>query len=118
MYNLIFKLSDKFAWGDMLTQIAIPAIQQIINNCAFVISDTYGISMTYLLKEDSELHEAFCKDILNIPADKLFGWLIIDSIEACCNLEAIHDFINLRGEIEREMRKGKSHNEAITEWYK
>lgn len=111
-------ISEKLGWGDMFATIAVPAIEQMINNYAFVTSDMYGMSLADLLDEDGELHESFTKDVLKMPADNLFSWLILDSIEACYYLDAIQDFVNLRGEIEAEMRKGKTHNDAIVEWYK
>ena len=90
--TLAIKLSDKLGWGDMLSQIALPAIQEII-----YIS---GESAEELLKIDD--------------SDVIFAFLAgLDAEQS-----DIISLLMVRGEIEDYMRKGMSHTEAMNEWWK
>lgn len=111
---LIQKLSKILNWGQMKADVAIPAIERIINNYAYVITEVYGIDLT-----DPELEKCFEKDIVTIPADCLFSYLIISSVNDLDKDEDIAMFKSLRREIENEMIVHHlSYQEAIKEWFK
>lgn len=98
----------------MKADVAIPAIERIINNYAYIISDVYGVDLT-----DPELERVFQKDIVTMPADCLFSYLIINSVDDVCKREDIAMFISLRREIENEMIvHNLPYREAIKEWFK
>lgn len=110
--KLHLAISDKLGWGNMLESVALPAIDRIITNYSNVLFEMYGVS-----KED--LHEDWLEyDMLRIPADYLFGYLYISSIDDCYNKELCDMFRSLRLEIEQEMLRGASYQEAIDEWFK
>lgn len=110
--NLYLAISDKLGWGEMPASVAIPAIHRIIINYSNVLFEMYGVS-------EEDLHEDWLEyDMLRIPADFLFGYLHIASIDDCYNQEMCEMFRSLRGEIEQEMFKGASYQEAINEWFK
>ena len=111
---LIQKISKILNWGQMKADVAIPAIERIINNYAFVITEVYGIDLT-----DPELDKVFQKDIVTLPADCLFSYLIIGSVDDACKHEDIAMFKSLRREIEYEMIVHHlPYREAINEWFK
>lgn len=115
--NLHLAISNKLGWGDMLASVAMPAIDRIINNYVNIQSEIYGITAEDIW-EDGEFSEGIKKDILNVPADYLFGYLYISSINNCYNKELCNMFRSLRWEIEQEMFHGASYQEAIDEWFK
>ena len=107
--HLHLAISDKLGWGDMLAEIALPAIDRIVNNFANVSMEMYGVP-------EAELH--LDEVMLKMEADVLFSYLITSSIEDHYSLKDIHDFINLRGEIEYGLRCGYDYKSAIAEWFK
>lgn len=110
--NLHLAISNKLGWGDMLASVAMPAIDRIITNYSNVLFEMYGVS-------EEDLHEDWLEyDMLRIPADYLFGYLYISSIDDCYNKELCNMFRSLRWEIEQEMFHGASYQEAIDEWFK
>ena len=112
---LINKISKILNWGQMKADVAIPAIERIVNNYAYLLSEVYGVD----LLSDPELEKCFEKDIVTMPADCLFSYLIIDSIDDSCSQEEIAMFKSLRREIENEMIVHHlPYREAINEWFK
>lgn len=110
--DLQLAIRNKLGWGDMLASVAMPAVDRIITNYSNILFEMYGVG-----KED--LHEDWLEyDMLRIPADYLFGYLYISSIDDCYNKELCDLFRSLRWEIEREMFNGASYQEAINEWFK
>lgn len=102
-------ISNKLGWGDMLAEIALPAIDRIINGFANTSMEMYGIS-------ESELHLE--ETMPKTDADVLFTYLLVQTVEDKYSLEDLHLFISLRGEIEDYMRHGDDYQTAINEWYK
>ena len=110
--DLQLAIRDKLGWGDMLASVAMPAINRIITNYSNVLFDMYGVS-------EEDLHQDWLKyDMLRIPADYLFGYLHIASIDDCYDQETCNMFRSLRWEIEQEMFHGSSYQEAMDEWFK
>jgi len=107
--QLHLAISAKLGWGDMLAEIALPAVDRIVNNFANVSMEMYGMS-------EAELH--LYEVMPKMEANVLFSYLLTSSVEDHYSLKEIHDFINLRGEIENDMRHGIPHQEAIAEWFK
>lgn len=91
----------------MFVSIAVPAIQQILNNFISNISDATGDCYDY--------EEAASFILEKLTSDEIFG-LLIETLFT--PYEDLQLFISLRGEIEHEMLNGKSYSEAIAEWYK
>ena len=109
---LIQKIAKILNWGQMKADVAIPAIERIINNYAYVVSEVYGVDLT-----DPELERVFQKDIITMPADNLFSYLLISSINE--KWENVVMFVSLRREIENEMIVHHlPYREAIKEWFK
>jgi hypothetical protein len=109
MYQFIhlhLAISEKLWWGDMLSFIALPAIQQILENAAEQCSAQIEEPVGYKHIED---------DILAMSADDLFCCLLPDD---CYTPKDKHDFECMRFEIEYDMRHGVDYQKAITEWYK
>ena len=90
----------------MLTKIALPAIQRILENAAKQCSSQMEEPVGYESIED---------DLLTMSAEDLFTLLY--SPEHLSEEEQ-HQFVSLRWEIENEMRHGVDYQNAITEWYK
>lgn len=114
--SLYLAISDKLGWGAMLASVAIPAINKIINNYVNIESEIYGITVEDIW-ENGEFSEGIKKDILNIPADYLFGYLYIASIDDCYDQESCYMFRSLRWDIEREMFNGSPYWVAIDKWF-
>ena len=90
--NLHLAISDKLGWGAMLASVAIPAIDKIIESTGIQdinVLDQYLASELFIY--------------LGHPFD---------------HLPEIKEFMNLRWEIEHEMFRGASYQEAINEWFK
>ena len=104
--DLHLAISDKLGWGDMLAKIALPAIQQILENAAEQCSAQIEEPVGYELLED---------DILAMSSDALFTLLYSSKH---LSEEGQHLFLSLRGEIEACMRHGYNYQEAIAEWFK
>ena len=102
-------ISNKLGWGDMLAEIALPAIDRIINGFANMSMEMYGTP-------ESELHLE--KTMPKEDADVLFTYLLTQSVEDKYSLEDLQLFISLREEIEAYMRKGDDYQTAINEWFK
>ena len=102
-------ISNKLGWGDMLAEIALPAIQVIINSFANISMEMYGIS-------ESKLH--LDEVMPRMEADNLFSFLLLSSVEDGYSHKDLQLFISLRGEIEDYMRHGCNYQEAIAEWFK
>lgn len=90
--NLHLAISKKLGWGAMLASVALPAISRIIE-----VSEIQDVKV---LDKFSDTELFTC---LGFP----FHYL-----------SEIKDFQNLRSEIEREMFRGASYDEAIKEWFK
>lgn len=97
-------ISEKLGWGDMLAEIALPAIQQILDNCAKECSMQIEEPVGYETLED---------DILRMDGDDLFAHLI----EVGDPREDYLLIVALRGEIEADMRMGFSYKTAIIAEY-
>ena len=107
--DLHLAISNKLGWGDMLAEIALPAIQQIINGFANITMEMYGTPETELHLEET---------MPKMDVDVLFTYLLTQSIEDGYSLKDLRMFISLRGEIEDYMRHGCNYQEAIAEWFK
>lgn len=109
MYQFIslhLAISDKLGWGDMLAEIALPAIQQILENAAKQRSAQMEKPVGY---------ESIQDDLLAMSAEDLF--VLLCSSERLWEWER-HLFLSLRGEIETRMRNGDDYQTAINEWFK
>lgn len=115
--NLHLAIGMKLGWGEMPASVAIPAINRIINNYVNIENEIYGITVEDVC-ENGEFSEGIKRDILNIPAEYLFGYLYISSIDDCYDQESCHMFRSLRWEIEREMFNGSPYWVAIDKWFK
>ena len=104
--HLHLAISEKLGWGDMLAEIALPAIQQILENAAEQCSAQIEEPVGYELLED---------DILAMSSDALFTLLYSPKH---LSEEEQHTLLSLRGEIEDYMRRGYNHTTAIAEWFK
>lgn len=92
-FDVTLELSKKLNWGKMMSQIALPAIDAIIDFAHHI-----GITDEYLLTLDG---------------NDIFGLLAGDVTAEDCE-----KFISLRCEIEEYMMNGDSYTEAISEWWK
>lgn len=102
-------ISDKLGWGDMLAEIALPAIDTIVSHYIGLISDATGD----VLRPD---HAAeFLINHWN--SDSIFGLLWLNELGYEDSSE-LAQFISLRGKIETDMRHGYNYQEAIAEWFK
>ena len=90
----------------MLPKIALPAIQQILENAAKQCSKNIEEPVGYELLED---------DINAMSADDLFCCLLSKD---CYTPKDKYDFECMRFEIEYDMRHGVDYQNAITEWFK
>lgn len=101
-------MSIHLGWSDILSQVAMPAIEKIVANHSWMCSEATNDELT----EDQAVD-----DLLHWEPDYVFGLLGSDDFRWLGSEdEAL--FISLRGEIEDEMRSGSSYQEAIDEWYK
>ena len=101
-------MSLHLGWGDMLSQVAMPAIEQIVANHSWMCSEVTNDDLT----EDQAVD-----DLLHWDSDDVFGLLGSDNV-FWLGSEEESLFISLRNEIEAEMRSGASYQEAIAEWWK
>ena len=109
--NLHLAISKKLGWGDMLAEIALPAINYMATALIHVVTIETGD----LISDERALY-ALSK---SYTPDEVFGLLApIDFITKSHWDEMVHDFISLRWEIEDCMRHGMRHQEAIAEWFK
>ena len=103
------QLIDKLGWGDMLAEIAIPAIDSILSNYIGNIAEATGDVL------DSELAASCLID--KWDGDHIFGLLAATS-SRFYGSEDEKLFISLRNEIEYLMRNDEPHELAIAEWWK
>lgn len=89
--NLHLAISDKLGWGEMPASVSIPAIDRIIEVSGIHYVDSVDMFRPYEL------------------------FLLMGAPDSLTHLT---DFLNLRCEIENEMFKGASYQEAINEWFK
>ena len=109
--DLHLAISKKLGWGDMLAEIALPAINHMASSLIHIITIETG----NLISNERAL-ESVSKDY---TPDECFGLLApIDFITKSTLNEMVNDFISLRGEIEDYMRRGYNYQEAIAEWFK
>ena len=102
-------ISDKLGWGDMLAEIALPAIDTIVSHFIGLISDATGD----ILRPD---HAA--EYLINHgDSDFIFGLLWLNELGYEDSPE-LAQFFSLRGEIEDCMRRGMDYQTAINEWFK
>ena len=104
--DLHLAISSKLGWGDILAKIALPAIQQILENAAEQCSAQIEEPVGYELLED---------DILAMSSDALFTLLYSPKY---LSEEEQHMLLSLRGEIEDYIRRGYDYKSAIAEWFK
>lgn len=95
-HNLIQAISNILGWGDMMSHIAIPAIQSIVKQYVWQISECHGVSY-----EDVEKH--IFEDITKLSSDKLWRILIEDY---CEDLNPDPILIDGKESIEHLMFKG------------
>lgn len=105
------QLSNKLGWGEMSAEIAIPAMDKMLQNFNFCMEEAGCREFTF------EDFVCLVCDWQNMPADEIFKYLYVDEI---CkeDTEDCYLFISLRGEIEEYMSRGYSHQDAIDEWFK
>lgn len=104
-------IRDKLGWGDMLAEIARPAIDRIINNFAGTINDIYGVPVDSI-QDGNGFSESFSRSILDLNGDQLFRFLLIASAEDGYN-EDLDAFLKCRNLIEDDMFQGVPYNIAI-----
>lgn len=92
----------------MFAEIAIPAIDRILSNLLWLISERHGV--------DATPEEAAAILLENYTADDIFGLLGCTDDPNYPGSKDEHDFINLRGEIESFMFAGFDFVDAIKEW--
>ena len=114
--DLHLAISNKLGWGDMLAEIALPAIRQIINGYANIILEVYGMPIESI-EEGGDLYDAFVKDITSVSADNLFSYLMVQSVDDCFNGDDVAKFIKCRSAIENDMRMGFSYKTSIISEY-
>lgn len=100
-------ISNKLGWGDMLAEIALPAINKIITNFLGMINERTG---DVLSPED--VVPALLE---NYTADDIFGLLGDDGDPNYLGSENEKMFISLRYEIEEFMRIGFTFEDARRE---
>ena len=91
MEDLINELISKLNWDTMDSEIAIPAVEEIISN-----------------------FPGNPEALLAFNSDHLFGLLLKGDIP----YDDWFTFISLRNEIESSMFNGASYYDAINEWFK
>lgn len=106
--SLAQKLSKILGWDDMLVQVALPTLNAIINQHVFNMSEVYGVS-------SDEIEPHLEEDMLKFNGDQLFRLAVEDY---CEDFNPDPMILELRWEIEREMRHGTSFADAVKEWYK
>ena len=106
--NYHLAISNKLGWSDMLAEIAIPAIDRILSNLLWLISERTGDVLT--------VEDAASVLLENYTADDIFGLLGCTDDPNYPGSKDENDFINLRGEIESFMFAGFDFVDAIKEW--
>lgn len=106
--NYHLAISNKLGWDAMDVEIAIPAIDRILSNFLWLISERHGA--------DATPEEAAAILLENYTADDIFGLLGCTDDPNYLGSKDEHDFINLRGEIESFMFAGFDFIDAIREW--
>lgn len=100
-------ISNKLGWGDMLAEIALPAINQIVNNLIGHISDCTG--------DITSEEDALAVLANNYLPNDLFS--LIASPDYLEWEQMQEEFIRLRPAIEADMRMGFSYKTAIIAEY-
>ena len=103
------RIIKKMGWQDMPKEVAIAAVNLMINNRHEAIADCCGESLS---------REAIIEDMVsdNLTSDKLWLDLWIDGFESLNDRETLDYAKALRGEIEAWMKKGYYFQEACEEW--
>lgn len=115
--DLHLAISEKLGWGDMLAEIALPAIDRIISRFLGKIAETTGDVLPMYAAEVLVIYPKWTPDII-------FGLLCPDELSSVRCVPGFDPhfpyemFIGLRGEIESYMRNGYNYQEAIAEWFK
>lgn len=110
-------ISDKLGWGDMLAEIALPAIDRIISRFLGNIAEATGDVLPMDAAEVLVIYPKW-------TPDDIFGLLCPDELSSVrCTPDfdphfPYEMFIDLRGEIEEYMRRGMDYQTAINEWFK
>lgn len=100
-------ISNKLGWGDMLAEIALPAIDRMITNYIGHFSDATGDILS--VEDAGSVMSGF-------ESDDLFSLIASPYYPEWEQMR--DDLINLRGEIEEYMRRGYDYQTAIAEWFK
>ena len=102
-------ISNKLGWGDMLSKIAMPAIEAIVTNHAAHINDCTGDVIGANIVAESLLLDSWSSDdVFSLLASPYYIDWQVDML----------NFIKLRSNIETEMRRGVPFRLAISKWYK
>ena len=110
-------ISEKLGWGDMLAEIALPAIDRMISHFLEQGSKDAGF---VLPMDAAELIVIYP----NWTSDDIFGLLCPDELSSVRCVSGFDPhfpyemFVGLRGEIETYMRRGMDYQTAIAEWFK
>lgn len=106
--HLHLAISNKLGWGDILAEIALPAINTIVSHYIGLVSDATGD----ILRPD--LAAEFL--VNHWDSNSIFGLLWLNELGYEDSPE-LAQFISIRGEIEADMRMGFSYKTAIIAEY-
>ena len=105
----MMQIVNKLGWNDMPTDVALDAVQRMINNRISAIADCC---------EEYWSIDTIMEDILSdeITPNQLWLDLFIDGYEALCDKEMQLQAESLRDDIEELMRSGIPFDDARTEY--
>jgi len=115
--DLHLAISEKLGWGDMLAEVALPAIDRIISHFLGQIADATGDVLPMCAAEALVVYPKW-------TPDDIFGLLCPDELSSVRCVSGFDPhfpyemFVGLRGEIEEYMRRGMDYQTAIAEWFK
>jgi hypothetical protein len=105
----MMQIVNKLGWNDMPADVALGAVQRMINNRHNVIADCC---------DESLCSDTIMEDMLSdeVTADSLWLDLFIDSYEELCN-KTMQDYAaSLKWEITSLMMSGVCFDDARKEW--